>query len=275
MKKTNVLVRSIQKSRKYSSIFEDLIRQEIDNYFKKNPKDKKYLDNIKSKNYKKIIKTIRSRLHQVSGSFNKDKGKREQYLKQIYGINDYKNHDEILKTNVSTKERLNSYGKLYKKIFSITGKPKKIIDIGSGINPVSYPYMGINGITYYAYDVDKDDCELLNKYFKIMYDYTKLKGKAFVANLSNISSIKKLPRGDICFMFKFLDVIEGRGHKLSEEIIKEINCKNIVVSFPTKTVSGKKMKHAYRGWIEKMLERIKIDYEKVLLGNEVFYVIKK
>ena len=78
---------------------------------------------------------------------------------------------------------------------------------------------------------------------------------------------------DVCFMFKFLDPIEDKGHKLSEEIIKLIKARYIVISFSTKTVSGKKMNHPYRGWIEKMLERIKKDFEKISLENEVFYII--
>ena len=135
--------------------------------------------------------------------------------------------------------------------------------------------MGLNGINYYAYDIDKEDCDFLNKYFILMKNYTKLKGKSFVMNLKKISEIKKLPRADVCFMFKFLDVIEQKGHKLAEEIIKTLNCKYMVISFSTKTVSGKNMKHPYRGWIEKMLERINLNFEKISIDNEVFYVVKK
>jgi 16S rRNA (guanine(1405)-N(7))-methyltransferase len=269
------LLSSIKKSKKYSSISDDLIKEEIEKYFKINPKQKEYLKNEKSKKYKDIIKKIKNRLHLAHGSFQKDKGKREVYLKKIYGINDYDNHDEILSTSVSAKERLKEYQKIYKKIFNITGKPKKIVDLGCGLNPISYPYMGLNGINYYVYDIDQEDCDFLNKYFLLMKGYTHLKARAFISNLKKISEIKKIPKADICFMFKFLDVIEEKGHKLSEAIIKSINCKYIVVSFPTRTISGKNMKHPYRGWIEKMLERISLEYEKFSIDNEIFYIIKK
>jgi len=264
------LLEYIKKSKKYSAISSEVIKKEIKKYFKINPKSKKYLDNVKSKKFKEIVKGVKARLHLIYGSFQKDRSKREEYLKQIYGINDYKHHDKILSTSVSSKERLKDYEKLYKKIFLIAGKPNKIIDLGCGLNPVSFPYMGVNKLSYYAYDINKEDCDFLNKYFKSMKQFSKLNGKAFVVDLRDI---KKLPRADVCFMFKFLDVIEEKGHKLSEEIIKKINCKYIVVSFPTKTVSGRKMKHAYRGWIERMLNRIKLKFEKILLDNEVFYII--
>ena len=264
----------VQKSKKYKPISKTLIKDEIKKYFKINPKALKFIDKEKSSKFKDIVKGVRSKLHFVHGSFQKE-GKKDIYLKQIYGINDYKNHDKILVCNLSTKERLNDYQKLYKVIFKITGKPKSILDLGCGINPVSYPYMGVNGISYYAYDINEDDCGFLNRYFKLMKDYTGIKGKSFVLDLSKIANIKKLPKADVCFMFKFLDVVERKGHKFSEDVIKNLNCKYIVASFSTKTVSGKNMKHPYRGWIEKMLERINLEYEKIFLDNEVFYVIKK
>jgi 16S rRNA (guanine(1405)-N(7))-methyltransferase len=272
----NLILQIIKKSKKYNSISEELLKKEIQKYFKLNPKDINLLEKPKSKKFKEIIKAIKSKIHLAYGSFQtKDKGKREEYLKNIQGINDYKNHDLILSTSVSSKERLNDYKTLYRKIFKITGKPKKIIDLGCGLNPISYPYIGITDLIYKAYDIDREDCDFLNKYFSLMKDYTKLKGTATMQDLSSIEEINKVPRADVCLMFKFLDVIESKGHKLSEQIIKTLNCKYIISSFPTKTVSGNKMKHPYRGWIEKMLERIDYKFEKITTDNEIFYIIEK
>ena len=272
----NTILKIIKKSKKYCSLSEEILKKEIKKYFQLNPKSIKHLEKPKSKKFKEVIKSIKSKIHLVYGSFQtKDKGKRDEYLRNIQGINDYTNHDMILSTSVSSKERLNDYKTLYRNIFKITGKPKKIIDLGCGLNPISYPYIGITDLIYKAYDIDKDDCKFLNHYFNLMKSYTKLKGIADVNDLSSLKEIKKLPRADICFMFKFLDVIESKGHKLSEQIIKTLNCKHLVISFPTKTVSGKKMKHPYRGWIEKMLERIDLEFEKLTTDNEIFYIIKK
>lgn len=273
--KNDVLIGFIKKNKKYSSISDDIVMQEIDDYFKRNPNNIRLLDNKRSKKYKKIIKEIRAKLHSVYGSFQlQNKNKREEYLNQLKGINDYKTHDNILSTSVSAKERIKEYPELYKKIFNITGKPKKIIDLGCGLNPVSYPYIGVYDLTYHAYDIDEKDIDFLNRYFNSIRNYSKLKAKAAVANLKNIDFIKNIPKADICFMFKFLDVIEKKGHKLSEEIIKSLNSKYLVVSFSTKTVSNKKMNHPYRGWIERMLTRINLKFERIETENEDFYIIK-
>ena len=272
----NTILQIIKKSKKYCSISEEILKKEIKKYFQLNPKSTKLLEKPKSKKFKEIIKSIKAKIHLSYGSFQtKDKGKRDEYLRNIQGINDYKNHDLILSTSISSKERLNDYKTLYRNIFKITGKPKKIIDLGCGLNPISYPYIGITDLIYKAYDIDKEDCNFINNYFNLMKSYTKLKGISEVKDLSSLKEIKKLPRADMCFMFKFLDVIESKGHKLSEQIIKNLNCKHLIISFPTKTVSGKKMKHPYRGWIERMLARINYDFEKITTTNEIFYIIKK
>ncbi|TKJ17606.1 hypothetical protein CEE44_03670 [Candidatus Woesearchaeota archaeon B3_Woes] len=268
------LVGSVKKNKKYGFISKELIREEILRYFRINPKSVRFLDHEKSDKFKGIVKSIRAKLHLVYGSFQtKSKDKRKAFLKEIKGKDDYKTHDKILSGSVSSSERLKDYKKLYKDIFKITGNPKKILDLGCGLNPVSYPYMGLDELSYSAYDIDREDCDFLNKYFILMKQYSKLKGKVYVGNLKN--SFRKLPKADVCFMFKFLDPLEEKGHKLSEEIIKSLDCKYIIVSFSTKTISGRRMRYPYRGWIEKMLNRINLEFDRFNLENEVFYIIHK
>jgi len=271
------LIREIRKNKKYASISEELIIQEIERYFRTNPKHLSLFDKPKSEKFNKIVKSVRGKLHLAYGSFQgEDKFKRKSYLKEIKGLDDYETHDKILSTSVSAKERLKDYSTIYNKIFDICDKPQVILDIGCGLNPVSYPYMGLEGLRYYAYDIDKEDIDFLNIYFEKMKKFSRLDGEAFLINLTSLDEVKKLPRSDICFMFKMIDPLEkGKNHKLSEEIIRLIDSKYIIVSFSTKTISGKSMNYPYRGWIERMLNRVGLSFEKIQTGNEIFYIIKK
>ncbi len=100
---------------------------------------------------KKIIKEVRSILHAVYGVFKKSKySKKEKLLKEMSSTEDLETHNKILELHRSTKERLNYYPFIYEKIFAITGKPKSILDLGCGLNPVSFPYMGLKDVQYYA-----------------------------------------------------------------------------------------------------------------------------
>ena len=174
-------------------------------------------------------------------------------------------YEKLLKTNVSTKER--SYGLLYEEIFSITGKPKKVLDLGSGINPISlYKYKDIE-IT--ALEINKDDVDILSMYFKKLG-----KGKAELFDLHKIEKLKKY-KADIGFLFKVVDLLDlAKEHKQAEEVMENINVKWLVVSFSTKTLSGKDMNFPYRGWFERICERLNWEYKKLIKLNEIFYVVK-
>ena len=264
------LISEIKKSRKYRDISEEVISQKIQDYTKKNL----------GFDEKLIIKGVKTLLHNIHGSFqaSSKKNKRiDEYLHEL--SKEPKNIDiirKILATNRSTQERLLIYSELYGRIFDITGKPRNIMDLGCGLNPVYFPFMAIYPEHYYCYDINESDTRFLNKFFKT----TKAFGIAETKDLTNVENIKKLPTDiDVCFMFKLLDTLEKKGHKYSEEVIKIVaeKSKFIVISFATRTLGGKKMEFARRGWIERMLDRINMKVEKLQFdeAGEVFYIISK
>lgn len=281
---TKKILNYVKKNKKYSSLSDEIIEDEIMLYFRQNHKSINFVENDKSEKFNRIVKEIRARLHKVYSSFDIGKDKRGKYLEELKfaletnGINSkeyYHVHEKILSTSVSSKERLKDYLTLYENIFAITGKPSKIVDLGSGINPLSFCYMDIDRVDYHAYEIDDKDVGFLNDYFALMKKYSGLRGKAEIVNLLKIENINKIPSSDVCFMFKLVDILDKKGHKLSEELIKKVKARWVVVSFSTKTVSGKKMNYPERGWIERMLDRIGYRFDKINLDNEMFYLIQK
>lgn len=263
------IIKKIKESKKYSGITIEVINREVDSFIKRVPEYFHLKENF-------ILKQIKERLHKIYGSFQTTKkSKAKKLLEELRKNKDNQIVREILATNRSTKERLGKNGFIYGKIFGITGKVNSILDLGCGLNPISYPYMEIeNDIRYYAYDINENDLNIIKEFF----DIYRLNGHAEAIDLKNIESIKKLPAAELCLMFKVLDPLENNlnNHKLSEEIIKILSqkCRFIVVSFATKTISGKKMNYPHRGWIERMLDRIKLKFERFETDNEIFYVVK-
>jgi len=253
------VITQIKKKKELSYLDDTYIKNYIKKYLLQNPKT-----NLNSKkDVKKIIKFVRDKAHSVYGMFqSKNIKKREEFLKN-------KDFEKLLTTHISTRERLKVYPKLYKKIFSYI-KPKSILDIGCGLNPVSYPYMKIKP-KYIASDFNKKDMDFLTKFFKTF----KINGKAVKLDL--INDLKKLKKYkvDVCFLFKVLDSLESVKKYISYEIIKNINAKYIIVSFPLKTVSGKKeMKLKKRNWFEKVILRTGYTFKTFELSDELYYVIK-
>lgn len=230
------IVKDIKNKKELKDIDENFVKTELKRFLKENPKIS-LTPNKKSKDYKLIIKGVRKILRKVYGSF--DSG------------------------NTSINERKEIYKDLYKKIFKITGKPKTILDLGCGLNPLNFKD---KDVYYIACDINQENCKEVKKYFNKL----KIRSKVICKDLLKVNE-----KADICLLFKVLDLLDRKGHKTSEKLIKNLKCKYVIASFPTKTLSGKQMRHPYRGWIERMLERIGYTFKILKYKNEIFYIIKK
>jgi len=281
------ILERIKGSKKYQGICEEIILDEIKKYFKLNPKanfKSNSKDKISEKKLKLIIKAIKKELHLSYSCFQtkKKKKQRDFYLnelnKKIKNKKDLREIQEtvekLLSATISTKERLDKYPQIYRELFKITKTPQIVLDLGCGFNPFSFFYMNLKKLKYLAYDIDKNDINFLNKFFKIIGVYG-LEGKAEILNIKNKIEISKLPKADIIFLFKIIDLIDKKSHKQSEELIKQLisKAKFIIVSFPTTTIAKKRMNFPKRKWFELMLNRINLKFRVFKTDNEIFYII--
>lgn len=251
------LVKAIKQKKELSGIADSVVLSTLEDYLKKT---RLQIDNLLPSEGKIIVREIRARLRKLSG----------QYQLSTKRDNSDLSSEELarlLKTHSSTSERLDFYVAL-KKIIQET-KAKSILDLGCGLNPLA---LADKKTKYFASDIKEDELEIIKNYFK----KNKISGETFVYDLRNIDS--NLPKADLCIMFKVIDVVDPasktRG-KLTESIITRVPCKNILVSFATRKLSGKKMNFPERFWFEKILQKLGCSFNKFSSDNEIFYLIKK
>src|SRR3989344_9556167 len=143
----DTIIFEIKKNKKYASIANSLIEKEIEKYFALHPSLKN--QPLKKSQIKIIIKNVRAQLHRSYASYQtKNKKNREDYLQELQ-IAVEKNDEQQIRTitkkllaiAISTKERTSDYETIYKNIFAETGKPTTVIDLGAGLNPLSFPFM--------------------------------------------------------------------------------------------------------------------------------------
>ncbi len=253
------LIKQIKKKKTLKNVDDDFVKYHLDKYFKLYPKMKAKLlaDKVKKKDIKKVVKDVRSILHRAYGMF---------LLKSYFKKEKTHDIDKLLKVHKSTKERLPIYYKLYKELFKITGVPKSLLDLGCGFNPLSIKYMNLDKVKYYAFDISKPDLDFL----KLHIDFLDTKSV-------NLLSVKRLPKTDVCFMFKLLNHIDlSKHHRESEKLLNKVRSKWLIISFPLKTMSGKKMNYRQNNWLKFMAERNGWELVKrFILGNEEFFIIKK
>ena len=248
MKITDI-IQEIKKKEELKNLEESFIKERINDYLKKHSINLETLDE-RSSSYKDLFKTVRKKCFDVYGLF-KQKSK------------------DTLQEHISSKERLEFYPKIYQDIFSITGKPKTILDLGCGLNPLSYKHLECKP-TYYASELSKEDCKVIEYFFK----ENKIKGECFAFDLLS-EDYSKLPEADICFLFKVLESLESVKKNISKEILQKINAKWIIVSFSKKSITGRPIKKKGRSWLMRMLKELGYEYQILDIGEEIFYVIKK
>jgi len=244
----NLLISKIKEKKPLDRLDDSIVLDRIILFLNKNPKIMKKIDytNEKNSGFKEVLKNVRDELN------------------KRYGV--FWSSSMTLEGHKSSAERQEFYSEIYKKIFSITGMPSKILDVSCGMNPLSIPYMNFRG-EYIGTELAAKDCAALNKWFS----QNKIKGKVIQVDLTKKF---ELPSSDVVFLFKVFDSVEEKGHKLAEEILKKLDCKYAVVSFATASVRGVKMNFPHRGWIERLVSRLGLSYEKLEFENEIFYVVK-
>jgi SAM-dependent methyltransferase len=275
----SILAEDIKKKKELAGIEDSVVRKEINEYFRKYKtfavlRTYQNEEQLKrSYEYKKALKKVRSNLHSSYGMFqipkNSDEIKKEFLKKTEMSSLREEDYERALSLHRSTKERFQSYQSIYQQIFKQTGKPKIILDLGCGLNPLSVHYMNLNAFKYIASDIDKSSLEFIRQYF----DLGGINGETVILDLLNKDDLEKLSgiQADVCFLFKVLEI----DKRIAEPIFSKVNAKFIVVSFSTRSLSGKIMSNSERQWFEKMLSRLKYKFSIFKTENEIFYIIRK
>lgn len=145
---------------------------------------------------------------------------------------------------------------------------KKILNLGCGLDPLEFPFKDYE---YYACDISHDNVDKINDYFK----KNKIKGKAFIFNLVD-DEINKLLKTDIVFIFRVLESLEAIKKNISEEIIKKLKAKLIIVTFSKVALGEKKViRKKGRKWFRLILNKLGYKYEIIDYKDEIIFIIKK
>lgn len=193
-------------------------------------------------------------------------------------IIDKKGISAVLKKHISTLERYEVYSKLYSRLFEgIRESEISVIDLGAGINGLSYQYFG-KKVNYVGVEAVGQLAELMNYYFKTkgIESASAISGSLF--DLSKIKEIiNKTGRPRVVFLFKALDSLEMVERNYSKKLILGIigEVERVVVSFATKSLVSKKDFKVKRYWFENFVKDNFEVLDDFKLGSERYIVFSK
>ncbi|MBM3235637.1 methyltransferase [Candidatus Poribacteria bacterium] len=229
MDELQTLIDTIQSSKKYATICVDTIKRIGEKELRKNTA------------VKTAIKATKRKLHQVFGCYaNRLELHYDdiyEKLKTAYGTQSETEIKEacrrVLMLHTSTKERITILEKFYEFIFNVTDKPKSVIDVACGLNPLTLPWMDLEETAqYFAYDIDENTIDFINKYLKL----TGLKSTALAQDVIVQSPMIEV---DVVVLLKTIPCLEQQEKGCSVRLMEALQAKHIVVSFPVKSVGGK------------------------------------
>ncbi len=278
------IVAGIKAKRELSTLDDKFVQEKIEKILQQNKKLKEKVKNSKSfkefsrsSEFEELKKLVRAELRSVYGVFDLDEKKgRGKLLDEL----EKRPHDaelikKLLLLHQSSKERISYYKEIYAKIFSITGVPRVVLDLGCGANPYSYAFLGCKPL-YLASDLPSTQLDDVKRFFQI----EGIDGEVFPLDLvkhhDTLPVISNKDLADVAFLFKLLDTLEEAKRNISGKVLDSIPAKWLVVSFPTKSLGGgKTIKHERRAWFEKLVRRKAWAFEKFAIGDEEFYVVLK
>ena len=170
--------------------------------------------------------------------------------------------EKILRVHLSSRERIDFYDKLYKWIREYVDF-NSVLDLGCGFNVYSMPWMG--KVNYYGIDINRDDVDFCNRYMSKF-------GLAWGVRWGNLFTFDNYVPTDVCFMFKILDGLESIERGFTRTLLSRIRSSYVVVSFPVRSLGGKKKISPKRlKWFEELV----VVTARKRIGDEVYYLIKR
>ena len=179
--------------------------------------------------------------------------------------------ENLLSRHASTRERLplSAMDALYARVFEITGRPDRVLDLACGINPL---YLGARGIRTTGIDISGEAVRLVNAAGETY-------GMPVDAACRDLLCDGAIPedRCDVALLFKVLPLLERQRAGAAVQVMCAIHAAHIVASFPTRTLGGRNvgMAEHYAAWMAAHTPANRTVEASFEIENELFYVLKE
>ncbi|MGI8658382.1 MAG: 16S rRNA methyltransferase [Candidatus Limnocylindria bacterium] len=207
----------------------------------------------RARNVDDAVKRVKRRLHQAVGAFRGSR--RASRLADAWNgdLEDPVFRDaciEAMRGHASTRERLNAIDALYPAIWSVTGTPGSVLDLGCGLNPLTLPWMGISPVARYtASDVDRRPLSTVTAFLELV-------GQAHRIEVRDLVSDPPEERADVALLLKLVTTLDRQDPGAAARLIDALDVRHVVLSFPLRSLGGGKrgMGRTYRARLDRLLE---------------------
>lgn len=221
-------------------------------------------------------KLARRRLHQLYGAYA---GTQPAYARLFRALEEHPPDDaarrraleRILSHHASTRERLPYLAGFYDAVWRAVPKPRRILDLACGLNPLCFPWMDLPPeVEYHALDIDRAALDLVGRFFDLL---------GITHQEHEWDLIEGPPRieADLALLLKAVPCLERQRRGAAAALIDALPVERVLVSFPTHSLGGrsKAMERNYSRDIEDEASRRNWTLERLPIEAELVFVVRR
>jgi 16S rRNA (guanine(1405)-N(7))-methyltransferase len=260
------LVSTVLASSKYHAISPDLVRsigiQELG----------------KRRHFKEALKATKNKLHQVGAAYLDGHEDYATWLTQLdAAIRSGNTTDlqqvsrQIMSNHASTRERLPILDQFYSTILADCAPVHSILDIACGLNPLALHWMPLaEGVEYYACDIYQDMMDFLAQYLFQL----NIRVHAHVCDVIQFCPTQEV---DVAFVLKAIPCLEQIDKLAGKRLLRSLNTRQIVVSFPVHSLGGKSkgMASYYEAHFRTLIDEERWQVKKFEFPTELVFLVTK
>lgn len=154
-----------------------------------------------------------------------------------------------LRRHAATRERAEALDAFYGAIWSVTGVPRRILDLGCGLNPLTLPWMDLApNATYLASDVDRRPLATVAAFLELVAQPHEVELRDVIANPPDRDA-------DVALLLKLVTTLDRQDQSGATRLLRVLRVRHAVVSFPKHSLSGrgKGMERTYRDRLDRLV----------------------
>jgi len=254
----------------------------VENILKRELRKKQYLykklfsiKNIKQlkndEEFYLLFKEVRRILHELYGLYTP---KEDKEIDKILFNNEMTLEQkiiELLMLTRSTAERINFYKEIYKNIF--IEKPVEILDLASGLNPISIYFSDQKPKKYYYVDISE---KILDINYQILKELS-IENEGWLIDLLDPDD-RIFKHFQYIFFWKIFPILEKYDFYAPRNLLSKLDFDYLIISFPQKSIGKKRnLGLAWRYKIKRFIT-YKLKYKIIKefdIPYEYFIIVEK
>jgi 16S rRNA (guanine(1405)-N(7))-methyltransferase len=173
--------------------------------------------------------------------------------------------------HASTRERLAVLDTFYRRIFDVTGPPRRLLDVACGLAPLAVPWMSLPMDTAYA------ACDVDQRIVDVVAGFLAAIDLPHQVELRDALDPGAFPPAGVALLLKSAPCLDQQSRGATRALLERLDAPHLVVSYPTHSLggAGKGMVDHYRTAFRDTTDGLPGTVTELLFPSELVFVLSR